>query len=874
MLQYYNFISYIKRLMKFNFFKIYSAKFIFTFCILFSSKVSLAQNCTVNAGIDGVVNLEAVNYRTANMNVVYPLFQLNGNSAGNINATPNLLWELVSAPVGANLSFVSASSNNTYVVGRYRDLPSGIYKYRLGITCLTGGIVYDTVQVTVNNTADFYMYADKAWSTICSNVQDSIKLVARPLKANEGLLIDGRAIDLTATNACTQLGLGVARFFGPTADSIRFTIKNNNFNVCNSNLSPYFSFNIFNNTNGNTFAGSDEPIINNIPERMGNLIPFASKIAFRNTDTATCINQNSIFDVNNICVKGVSGITPTSITRLTGSGLLNYSLTRYSINNNWDTVTNNTLHSFELTFPGNSCYASFKDTIKLFFKSAKPTTNGITFSSNTTFCLPASSYPLATIKIPFITGGTIPSKYKLFTKAFNGYGFTVVNPYRTDTIELVGNITSSNWDILTTFTDTTTGCNLNYSTSFNLKIQRSLPILRDTTICSNNVVNQVEIPYPFIYSSEYAGELVGNNNGSTSAYVSITYNRIFVNNLLVGEYDVRIFKNPNNSNACTDGRSDTFHISILSGGRPSNAGTDQSLLCNVNTTNLAGSAPTSTGGVAGFWKFLPAISSNAGAPIVISDSTNRSTGISGLINLSTYYFSWNVTNGNTGNYCNLQPDTVRVIFSGIAPSNNQAAQIDSLGLLPLNATYSLTSNAVTPTFNVQWNKLSGPAGAVIVSPNSQNTNVTGLTKASYSFELVVNNACGTFKDTVNLVFAPHIWAGITSTDWNTASNWNVKNVPINIDSALVPAGTLFSAITTNAHSLKELTLNTGATITLNGNLSLNGNSIINGTILGPATCIFNGTNPQSVIGDGTIDKATINSGSNVIVNTGSNIKIR
>ncbi len=864
--------------MKINFLKFFVAKLILISIIIFSGKVSLAQNCTVNAGNDAAVNYEAANFRTPNMNTYYALFQLNGNSAGNLSATPNLLWEVVSTPLGANLAIASASSNVTYIAGRYRDLPSGIYKYRLGINCLTGGRVYDTVQITVNNTADFYMYANKAWSTICGNTQDSIKLVARPLKANEGLLIDGNAIDLTATNACTQLGIGAARFFGPTADSIRFTIKNNNFNVCNSNGNPSFSFNIFNNTNGNNFAGVDEPIINNIPERMGKIMPFVSKIASRNTDTATCRYEYASFGVNNICVKGgVGAIIPTSITKLSGSGTLNYYGTGYNIYNNWDTVTNNTLHSFEVTFLATPCYASFKDTIKMFFKSAIPSTNGITFSSNTTFCLPASSYPLSTVKIPFITGGTIPSKYKLTTTAYYGSDFTVVNPYRTDTIELVGNITSRNWSVLTTFTDTTTGCTLNYPTYFSLKTQKSLPILRDTSICSNVFSNQVTIPYPYpnnIYNDEYGGELVGNNNGSTGATIFAGYDGISVYNLRAGEYDVRIFKNPNNSSACTDGRSDTFHISVLSGGRPSNAGTDQTLLCNVNTTNLAGSLPSTTGGLAGFWKFLPAISSNAGAPIVIVDSASPNTAISGLINLSTYYFSWNVTNGNTGNYCNLQPDTVRVIFSGIAPSSNQAAQIDSLGLLPLNGIYSLTSNAVTPTFNVQWNKISGPAGAIIVSPNSQNTNVTGLTKASYSFELVVNNACGTFKDTVNLVFAPHIWSGINSADWNTASNWNVKNVPISIDSALVPAGTLYNATTTNAHALKALTLNTGATIVLNGNLSLNGNSIINGTVLGPATCIFNGTMPQTLTGNGTIDKAVISTGSNVIVNIGSNIKIR
>ena len=146
-------------------------------------------------------------------------------------------------------------------------------------------------------------------------------------------------------------------------------------------------------------------------------------------------------------------------------------------------------------------------------------------------------------------------------------------------------------------------------------------------------------------------------------------------------------------------------------------------MCNVSSTNLAGSLPSAGGGQAGFWKFLPGISINTVNSPLIADSSDRNSLISGFTNLSSNYFSWNVTDGNSGNYCGLQPDTVLVVYSGISPSIPQHAQADFFGILDNSGAYMLTSNAITPTFNVQWNKISG-VGGTIVNPNSQNTNVT------------------------------------------------------------------------------------------------------------------------------------------------------
>jgi hypothetical protein len=334
-----------------------------------------------------------------------------------------------------------------------------------------------------------------------------------------------------------------------------------------------------------------------------------------------------------------------------------------------------------------------------------------------------------------------------------GSSAIITNPTSKDTICISGtNIISGTYAISTTIIDTTSSCQnpIITNTSIILQTKNILPILRDTIFCpSTNIQRFIKYNHSAFSTSPYSNYRIymlnyPPNNAFSPGFINDSTIVVNIYSGMPGSYNFVISPN---TISCTDGRSDTFNITILSSGQVSNAGTDQLLLCNLNSTNLAGSFS----GSGGFWKFLPAISSNTGAPIVIADSANTNTGISGFINQSSYYFSWNVTYGNTGNYCNLQPDTVLVVYSGIPPSVSQSAQADYSGALAANHIYNLTSNAPTPTFGVQWNQISG-AAATIVNSNKQNTNITGLAVGNYAFEIIITNACGIFKDTVNLNF--------------------------------------------------------------------------------------------------------------------------
>ncbi len=747
--------------MKNNFTLIECWRYIICVIAFFCSAHLNAQNCTVNAGLDGGGCFSSY----TNLDFAYDLFTLNGNSAGNLNSTPNLLWELASAPSGAVITYSNANSNTTIIRAKMKELPSGNYIFRLGINCLSGERVYDSVTYTITNICDFNLRADRSWSSMCGNSNDSIHLVGRALREGEVFRLVGRSIDLLYSNVITTLNTDL---YGPTIDSLRFTIKKSNADICTQGLFSLVTFNI---KNGTCAINSSMPFppsgLMGIPKL------YISKIGPRNNvDTISCINgQYFATNAYNICVKGgigdLSGFSATfSAITLSGSGSVSptffgSSRISNSISNRWDTVTPNTLHVYEVTYGSNGCYPTFKDTIKIFFKSATPNSTGIMTNISSAYCFDATDFPLTnTLRFPLTIIGLIPTNCKLVSSIAGpaGANVSISNPYSLDTLNLIGtNIIPGQYYISTNVVDTISGC---YGAAGYISIlfskKATLPILRDTSACLSGNYYLI-IPYKAGAFANYQygfTVLSGPPNNTLSQHFSVGDSTISIllnpYISLPGIYSIAAYPTIG-SNTCNDARSDTFQLELISSGRISNAGTDQILLCNVASTNLAGSLPSAGGGQAGFWKFLPAISINAINEPIIADSASRNSLVTGFTNLSSNYFSWNVTDGNTGNYCALKPDTVLVVFSGIPPSTPQKAQTDYFGTLATNGTYTLTSNAITPTFNVQWNKISG-VGGTIVNPNSQNTNVTGLSEGNYIFELVVTNTCGVFKDTVNLFF--------------------------------------------------------------------------------------------------------------------------
>ena len=80
------------------------------------------------------------------------------------------------------------------------------------------------------------------------------------------------------------------------------------------------------------------------------------------------------------------------------------------------------------------------------------------------------------------------------------------------------------------------------------------------------------------------------------------------------------------------------------------------------------------------------------------------------------------------------------------------------------------------------------------------------------------------------------WTGGTSTDWNTAANWNsgAGPVPGTADTAIIPTGKPNYPVLTTAAStaITALNINSGGSVTINsgGTLTLSGTITVNGTL--------------------------------------------
>jgi len=133
-----------------------------------------------------------------------------------------------------------------------------------------------------------------------------------------------------------------------------------------------------------------------------------------------------------------------------------------------------------------------------------------------------------------------------------------------------------------------------------------------------------------------------------------------------------------------------------------------------------------------------------------------------------------------------------------------------------------------------------------------------------------------------LVVGSTVWTGANSnSNWNDAANWN-NGLPSNTVSATIPnvSPNPYPVITTAAQ-VSNLTINSGASLTLNNSLQVAGNLVNNGTLTNNntlaiggnltnsssigGTVVLNGTALQNLYGTGTYSSLTLNnSGGNLI----------
>ncbi len=178
--------------------------------------------------------------------------------------------------------------------------------------------------------------------------------------------------------------------------------------------------------------------------------------------------------------------------------------------------------------------------------------------------------------------------------------------------------------------------------------------------------------------------------------------------------------------------------------------------------------------------------------------------------------------------------------------DGSTAIISLSGLIPsttFTVNYSINGVSQAPVTGVVANNL-GVANfftSTLTSVNNgQILRITGLTITSWA-----NSCSQTFsKDVTLAVISIGSWIGVTSTDWNTASNW-CGGVPIASTSVIIPSTAPFQPVVGIAGGVcRNITINAGASLTIaaNSTLSVNGNWVNNGSfIANSGTVNFNGT---------------------------------
>jgi hypothetical protein len=219
---------------------------------------------------------------------------------------------------------------------------------------------------------------------------------------------------------------------------------------------------------------------------------------------------------------------------------------------------------------------------------------------------------------------------------------------------------------------------------------------------------------------------------------------------------------------------------------------------------------------------------------------------------SSSYTITGATAGDAGSY-----DVVVSGSCGTATSNAATLSINAATVISTqpasqtvcagsNVSFSVTANGTSITY--QWRK----AGVNISGATSSTFAITGATAGDAgNYDVVVTGTCGvaTSSTAILIVNAAGTWLGVTSTDWNTSSNW-CGGVPTSTTDVIVPSSAAnMPNLSNGTGAARNITINFGGALTLGsaGSLDLYGSVINSGTFNATAGNInFRGSSSQSM----------------------------
>lgn len=160
----------------------------------------------------------------------------------------------------------------------------------------------------------------------------------------------------------------------------------------------------------------------------------------------------------------------------------------------------------------------------------------------------------------------------------------------------------------------------------------------------------------------------------------------------------------------------------------------------------------------------------------------------------------------------------------------------------------------TATYSWQFSTTSSSTGFTTIAAAAASTyQSTALSNTIWVRRVIVDGSpsCTGTSAPVKITVTPAGgWIGTTS-DWNTASNWCNNAVPTATTDVEITTGVPFQPVISAGAVCRNLTINSGASVTINGanSLDLKGNLTNNGTLtVNSSTISFTGTALQTISG--------------------------
>jgi hypothetical protein len=113
--------------------------------------------------------------------------------------------------------------------------------------------------------------------------------------------------------------------------------------------------------------------------------------------------------------------------------------------------------------------------------------------------------------------------------------------------------------------------------------------------------------------------------------------------------------------------------------------------------------------------------------------------------------------------------------------------------------------------------------------------------------VVSDYSSSSFSIMLNTLSIPVVWTGAGGTVWNTDGSWSTNLTPVSTDDVSIPTGLTNYPVLSTVQAVKNITVSSGASLTITGTLQIGGTISNNGTVTATAgTVEFNGSSAQTI----------------------------